>query len=133
METHPRSSMAASFGAGAVFSLVSTLGSPVPVRLARSAHSVHAHSSAQPVVALTPAGLLMDAARTGAVFSLLQGAFFQVGNMIRAPAAARSSPAVVRFCSPPELRQNALVRARARSDRCSSALTPAPATRRPRR
>jgi len=35
-------------------------------------------------VALAPAGILMDAVRTGAVFSLLQGAFYQV----RAVAAA---------------------------------------------
>lgn len=54
-------SMAASFGAGAAFSLVSSLGTPA---------------------AAAPAALLMDAARTGAVFSLLQGAFYQVGNML---------------------------------------------------
>jgi hypothetical protein len=29
-----------------------------------------------------PAGIVMDAVRTGAVFSLLQGAFYQVGNMM---------------------------------------------------
>ena len=53
-------SMAASFGAGAAFSLVSAIGAPA---------------------AALPATLLADAVRTGAVFSLLQGAFYQVGHM----------------------------------------------------
>ena len=47
-------------------------------RLVHCAHG--ADGSAQ--VAAAPGTLLLDAARTGAVFSLLQGAFYQVGNMM---------------------------------------------------
>ena len=54
-------SMASSFGAGAAFSLVSAVGTPAAT----------AGASA----------LLVDAIRTGALFSLLQGGFYQVGTM----------------------------------------------------
>lgn len=42
------------------------------------------------VVSLAPAAVLMDAARTGAVFSLLQGAFYQVSaGPVQRPLLAR--------------------------------------------
>jgi len=61
-----KGAMAASFGAGAAFSVVSSLGAPAVLGAA----------------AVTPVAILGDAVRTGAVFSLLQGAFYQLGNMM---------------------------------------------------
>ncbi len=89
-------SMAASFGAGAAFSMVSAIGAPVrPLRRAvRSCSSTRvtaARRAAQLAAGATagPAGIIMDAVRTGAVFSLLQGAFYQVRGAQATPSSLR--------------------------------------------
>lgn len=91
-------SMAASFGAGAAFSLVSAIGAPVRASCSKAYVAPHggwtrancysANSATNHLLtphlsqaAAAPAALLADAVRTGAVFSLLQGAFYQIGNM----------------------------------------------------
>lgn len=94
-DSHRPHSMAASFGAGAAFSIVSSLGAPVRERQlaclctdesSLPAAAVSADCSSGPlaqagaVVSTAPAAVLMDAIRTGAVFSLLQGAFYQVNK-----------------------------------------------------
>ena len=48
-------------------------------------------SQAGVALAAGPGGILMDAVRTGAVFSLLQGAFYQASSWCLASAAVCSA------------------------------------------
>lgn len=64
-------SMAASFGAGACFSLVSAIGTPA--------------------AAAGAGAVLGDALRTGALFSALQGGFYQLGQLFSGGAANKAA------------------------------------------